>query len=81
MKLYNLYSVVSNKTVRHNERFYKRYPSHKFVPGILVQTNRGFFIDGKHVDVKSATLHQDLVSSAKKGGITAPMWNPEPKSE
>ena len=73
MKLYNLYSIISNKTVRKNERFYKRYPKHKFVPGILVQTNRGYFIDGHQVDVASAELHQSLVDSAKKGGITSPM--------
>lgn len=78
MKLYNLYSIVSNKTVRKHEKFYKRYPRHKFVPGILIQTNRGFFIDGYNVDQKSVTLYQSLVDSAKNGGITAPMWNPKP---
>lgn len=79
MKLYNLYSVVSNKTVRMNEKKHKYYPRHQFVPGILVETNRGFFIDKHHVDLKSAELHQSLVKSAKTGGITAPMWNPENK--
>ena len=77
MKLFNLYSVISNKTVRKAEKFYKRYPRHKFVPGLLVKTNRGFFIDGHQVDLKSAELYQSLVESAKNGGITAPMWNEE----
>lgn len=75
MKLYNLYSVVSNKTVRKNEKLYKRYSKHKFVPGILVKTNRGYFIDGHNVDLKSAELYQSFVQSAKEGGITAPMYN------
>lgn len=75
MKLYNLYSVISNKTVRKNESFYKRFPKHKFVPGLLVKTNRGYFIDGHQVDLKSTELYQSFVQSAKNGGITAPMWN------
>ena len=81
MKLYNLYSVISNKTIRNHERFSKTYKSHKFVPGTLVRTNRGFFIDGYNVDIKSAELHQALVDSAKKGGITAPLWTPDENVE
>ncbi len=77
MKLYNLYSIVSNKTVRKNEKSYKRFPHHKFVPGKLVQTNRGYFIDGYNVDQKSVELYNSLVKSAKDGGITAPLWTPE----
>ena len=75
MKLYNLYSIISNKTIRKNEKRYKRYPKHKFVPGTLIKTNRGYFIDGKNVDLKSAELHQSFVQSAKSGGITSAMWN------
>ena len=74
MKLYNLYSVISNKTVRQNEKFFKKFPYHKFVPGKLVQTNRGYFIDGHNVDQKSVELYNSLVKSAKSGGITAPLW-------
>ena len=76
-KLYNLYSVISNKTIRKNEKFYKRFPKHKFVPGILVKTNRGYFIDGYNVDQKSAENYMSLVSSAKKGNITSPLYIPE----
>lgn len=65
MKLFNLYSVISNKTIRKHERFYKRYPRHKSVPGVLIETNRGFFIDGHNVDLKSVKLYQSLVESAK----------------
>ncbi len=75
MKLYNLYSIISNKGIRKNEKLYKRYPKHKYVPGVLIKTNRGYFIDGKNVDLKSAELYQSFVQSAKNGGITAPMWN------
>lgn len=74
MKLYNLYSVISNKTIRNNEKFYKKYPKHKFIPGVLVQTNRGYFIDGHNVDLKSMHKYLDLVSSAKKGIITTSLY-------
>lgn len=74
MKLYGLYSVISNKRVRKNEKFYKRFSRHKFIPGTLVQTNRGFFIDGHNVDQKSVDLYNDLVNAAKNGGITEPLY-------
>ena len=74
MKLYNLYSIISNKTIRKNEKLYKRHPKNKFVPGTLIKTNRGYFIDGKNVDLKSAELYQSFVQSAKNGEITAPLY-------
>lgn len=64
MKLYDIYSVISNKTVRPNEKRYRKYRSHPDVPGTLVRTNRGFFIDKKNVDLKSAQLYRDLVKAA-----------------
>lgn len=67
MKLYNLYTVISNKAVRKNEKFYKRFPRHKSVKGTLVQTNRGYFIDGKNVDFASAELYQSMVKTASNG--------------
>lgn len=73
-KLYNLYSVISNKTIRRNEKLYKRFRGHKFVPGTLVLTNRGYFIDGRNVDRKSVDLYFGFVESAKKGAITAPLY-------
>lgn len=57
MKLHGIYTVVSNKTIRAKEKFYKRYrKKNKKTPGQLVKTNRGFFIDGHQVDIKSAEL-------------------------
>lgn len=55
--LYNgLYQVISNKTVRQNEKFYRRYKKvNKNTPGMLVKTNRGWFIDGYQVDQKSVS--------------------------
>ena len=54
-KLYGLYSVISNKTVRKSENFYIRWKNKKKdVPGKeMIRTNRGWFIDGHHVDEKS----------------------------
>ena len=54
-KLYGLFSVVSNKTVRKKESFLKTWinkqtnvPSEK-----MERTRRGWFIDGYHVDERS----------------------------
>ena len=65
-KLYGLFSVISNKTVRQNEKFYKKFKGHKDVPGTMIKTNRGYFIDGHHVDQKSTNLWFDLVRNSKK---------------
>ena len=55
MKLYDIFHVVGNKTVRKHENFYKRFKkASKEAPGIMVKTNRGYFIDGHHVDLRSA---------------------------
>ena len=55
MKLYDIFHVVDNKTVRKHENFYKRFKrTQKEIPGVLVKTNRGYFIDGHHVDLRSA---------------------------
>lgn len=67
MKLYDLYEVISNKTVRKNEKYYKRFKSPRSVPGVMVKTNRGYFIDGHQVDLKSVDLWFNLVKSAKNG--------------
>jgi len=54
-KLYGVYSVVSNKTVREHEKFIRRWKNkNKNVPGAIMEhTNRGWFIDGYNVDEKS----------------------------
>lgn len=64
-KLHGLYCVISNKKVRRNEKFYKRYPSIKGVPGVLVKTNRGYFIDGREVDKKAVETYFGLYNSMK----------------
>lgn len=57
MKLYDIFCVVDNKTVRKHENFYRRFKrTQKEIPGVLVKTNRGYFIDGHHVDLKSAKI-------------------------
>lgn len=65
-KLHGLFSVISNKTIRTNEKFYKKFKGDKSVPGSMVKTNRGYFIDGYNVDQKSANLWFDLVRNSKK---------------
>lgn len=57
-KLYGLYSVISNKTVRKSENLFIRWRSkNKDIPGKeCIKTNRGWFIDGKNVDEKSTEL-------------------------
>lgn len=55
MKLYDIFNVVDNKTIRKHENFYKRFKkASKESFGIMVRTNRGYFIDGHHVDLRSA---------------------------
>lgn len=56
----SIFSKISNKTVRKHEKYYKRYPS-KY--GLLIKTNRGYFIDGVNVDQRSV----DLFFSLRKG--------------
>lgn len=67
MKLYDLYEVVSNKTVRKNEKYYKRFKGNKAVPGVMVKTNRGYFIDGHQVDLKSVDLWFNLLKATRNG--------------
>ena len=64
-KLYGLYCVISNKKIRHNEKLYKRFLKPKGVKGTLVKTNRGYFIDGRQVDMKSVETYFDLCKAAK----------------
>lgn len=76
MKLYFLYSVVSNKTVRQKENFFKKFKrNNKVVLGQLVQTNRGYFIDGHHVDWKSAHLWMDLNKNVEAAKNAAKPWH------
>lgn len=55
MKLYDIFCVVDNKTVRKHENFYKKFKrASKDTYSTMIKTNRGYFIDGHHVDLKSA---------------------------
>lgn len=64
-KLYDLYWVISNKTVRKNEKKYKRFKRVEGVPGTLVRTNRGWFIDGHEVDKKAVQTYFNLCKAVK----------------
>lgn len=55
MKLYDIFCVVDNKTVRKHENFYKKFKrASKDAYGTIIKTNRGYFIDGHRVDLRSA---------------------------
>lgn len=60
-KLYDIYCVISDKKVRKNENFYKRYPRSKTLPGTLIKTNRGYFIDGQNVDQKAVETYIETI--------------------
>ena len=55
MRLQDIFYVVDNKAVRKHDNFYKRFKkASKESFGVMVRTNRGYFIDGHHVDLRSA---------------------------
>lgn len=69
MKLYDTFCVVDNKTVRKHENFYKRFKkASKSTLGVMVKTNRGYFIDGHHVDLKSAKIWFEANGYDKEAG-------------
>ena len=70
MKLYDIFNVVDNKTVRKHENFYKRFKkASKESFGIMVRTNRGYFIDGFHVDLRSAKTWFEINRYKKEAEI------------
>ena len=76
MKLYDIFNVVDNKTVRKHENFYKRFKkASKESFGIMVRTNRGYFIDGFHVDLRSAKTWLEINGHKKEA---AAIIIPEP---
>ena len=76
MKLYNMYYVVDNKTVRKHENFYKKFKkASKESLGTMIKTNRGYFIDGHHVDLKSAKTWFEINGHKKEA---AAIIIPEP---
>lgn len=76
MKLYDIFNVVDNKTVRKHENFYKRFKkASKESFGVMVRTNRGYFIDGFHVDLRSAKTWLEINGHKKEA---AAIIIPEP---
>lgn len=76
MKLYDIFNVVDNKTVRKHENFYKRFKkASKDALGTMVRTNRGYFIDGYHVDLRSAKTWLEMNGHKKEA---ASIIIPEP---
>ena len=76
MKLYDIFYVVDNKTVRKHENFYKRFKkASKESFGVMVRTNRGQFIDGFHVDLRSAKTWLEITGHKKEA---AAIIIPEP---
>ena len=65
-KLFGIYSVISNKSIRNNEKYFKKFRGHKDVPGLMVKTNRGYFINGYNVDIASANLWFESVKEHRK---------------
>ena len=67
MKLYDIFNVVDNKTVRKHENFYKRFKkASKESFGVMIRTNRGYFIDGFHVDLRSAKTWLEINGQKKE---------------
>ena len=76
MKLYDIFNVVDNKTIRKHENFYKKYKrASKRSLGVMVRTNRGYFIDGNHVDLRSAKTWLEMNGHNKEA---ATIFIPEP---
>ena len=76
MRLYDIFYVVDNKTVRKHENFYKRFKkASKESFGVMVRTNRGYFIDGFHVDLRSAKTWLEINGHKKEA---AAIIIPEP---
>lgn len=76
MKLFGIYNVISNKTVRTHEDFYKKFKfRNKYVLGTLIQTNRGYFINAHNVDLASAELWKKLNNNADLAKEAKAAWN------
>lgn len=76
MKLYNLYNVISNKTVRDHEKHYRKFRrKNDNVLGRLVQTSRGYFINGHQVDLAAVHLWHELNNNEQRAAGAKAMWN------
>ena len=65
--LYGVYAVISNKTVRANEKLLIRWHNNKKdIPGEeMIHTNRGWFIDGYQIDEKSTEKWFNLTGNQR----------------
>ena len=63
--LYGVYAVTNNQTVRAKERTYIRwFNRNKNIPGNeMIKTNRGWFLDGYHLDEKSTQKWFDMTGN------------------
>lgn len=81
-KLYGLFSVTSNKTVRKNEKFRRIWWNRKKdVPSERMErTNRGWFIDGYQVDERSVNKWFELTGNDRnESPKTNKKWNSKKK--
>lgn len=74
-KLYGMFSVISNKTVRAKENFFVRWKNKNkdFPSKEMIKTNRGWFIDGHNVDEKSADIWFNATGNDRN-------WRPQKKN-
>ena len=74
-KLYGIYNVVSNKTVRRHEKKYEvQRPRNKHVLGKLIKTNRGWFIDGHQVDAKAVEAWKFYSEHPEQAKAASDAW-------
>lgn len=79
--LYGVYAVVSNKTVRTKEKLLIRWHNNKKeVPGKeMVLTNRGWFLDGYHLDEKSTEKWFSMTGNNRSWRPNHKKWNSKTK--
>ena len=82
--LYGLYAVTDNKTVRAKEKKLTRWwNNNKTIPGYeMSRTNRGWFLDGYHLDEKSTERWFNLTGNQRYAKPkTHKKWNSAKKQE
>ena len=82
--LYGLYAVTDNKTVRAKEKKLTRWwNNNKSIPGYeMSKTNRGWFLDGYHLDEKSTEKWFNLTGNQRYGKPKVhKKWNSVKKQE
>lgn len=82
--LYGLYAVTDNKTVRAKEKKLTRWwNNNKEIPGYeMSRTNRGWFLDGYHLDEKSTEKWFNLTGNQRYAKPKVhKKWNSAKKQE